>query len=247
MSPPSVCRLSRRPAALLLAVVVPVGLACSGLPVPGAISGVGVGDPELAPDPAPEADGDAVPVPVPAPAPASPDALFVTLDPAEAPPWERGRVECPAGTMTIRYPKGKTLSIYCATTSGVRSGPYTEWQRNQLVVAATNANGKLDGTWTRWEQGAGGPKKVEQQTWAAGVATGDHAEWDLEGRLLVRGRLVDGRKDGRFIERRVEDGAIVPGGACYAAGTEVWRTADEAELVGTSCAGGAPAGSQASD
>lgn len=226
---PAVRRLPSPLLASLLALVVPVGLACSGLPpLPGAISGAGGEDGARDPEPG---DGE----PEPEPVVASPESLFTDLDAAEAPPWERTSVKCPPGTMVIRYPKGNTLSVYCATGSGVRSGPYTEWQRNTLLVAATNVNGKLDGPWTRWEKAGDTPRKVEQQTYVAGVATGDHAEWDLEGRLLVRGRRVDGRKHGRFVERTVADDAIVPGGACYADGTEVWRTSSDTELVQKSC------------
>lgn len=224
---------SRRWSVSILALVFPLGLACSGLPVPGAILGEGdpvADEPEEGTEPE-EAGDDEPAVPDPAPTPATPESLFAELDPTQAPPYERGIVKCPAPTMAIRHPKAGVLSVYCATGSGVRSGPYTEWQRNTLRVAATNVDGKLEGTWTRWDGG----KKVEEQVYAAGLATGDYASWDTEGHLLVRGRMVDGKRDGRFIDRTVENGEVVPGGACYEAGTELWRTADDGELVSKAC------------
>jgi hypothetical protein len=236
--------MSRPPSSVwIFVVVVPIILACSGLPVPGAISGGGDpvvdeadADPEE-PDEGTDGATDGPEAPdEPETPPASADTLFPDLDANEAPPYERGAVKCPPPTMVIRHPKAGVLTVFCATGSGVRSGPYTEWQRNTLVVAATNAEGKFEGNWTRWAKGAGDVvKKVEQQVYVAGVATGDHAEWDVEGRLLVRGKMVDGKKDGRFIERKVEDGEIVAGGACYEAGNEVWRTSDDAELVSKAC------------
>lgn len=227
-------RLSRRSSAWVLAFLVPVVLACSGLPIPGAGTGGGEEPSPDAANPEPEEPGGEEPVaadPAPEGSPKSADTLFPDLDAAEAPPFERGAVKCPAPTMTIRHPKGARLSVYCATGSGVRSGPYTEWQRNTLVLSATNVDGKFEGNWIRWEDG----HKVEQQVYVAGQAVGDHAEWDVKGQLLVRGRMVDGKKDGRFVERKVEGGAIVPGGACYEAGAETWRTADEGELVTRTC------------
>ncbi|MEZ4241423.1 MAG: hypothetical protein R3F59_35785 [Myxococcota bacterium] len=136
--------------------------------------------------------------------------------------------------MRIRHPR-KVLSVYCATGSGVRSGPYTEWSGRWLVVAGTNVDGKLDGQWTRWQREGDAVRKVEERTYAAGVEVGDHAEWDPQGRLLVRGRMVEGKRSGKFVERHVDGDEVVGGGACYQGGEEVWRTEDEGELVGKAC------------
>jgi hypothetical protein len=244
MSPaPAEARLPRRLLSSLLALVVPVGLACSGLPVPGAISGGAADD-------APGSDADegdageggvADAEPVPPTPPADPTSLFAALDPNEAPPFERGTVKCPPGTMVVNNPKGNRLTVFCMTNSGVRSGPYTEWQGRKLLVSAANVDGKLDGVWSRWEKAGDETKKVEHQVYVGGVATGDHAVWDPTGTLLVRGRMVDGRKDGLFLERATVDGKPGTGGACYAAGTEVWRTTDDAELATRECSGTRPA------
>jgi hypothetical protein len=162
--------------------------------------------------------------------------LFPALDPEQEPPFSSSAISCPDGLMRIRHPR-RVLSVYCATGSGVRSGPYTEWSGRWLVVAATNVDGNLEGQWTRWQREGDAPRKVEERTYAAGVEQGDHAEWDAQGRLLVRGRMADGKRDGPFIERKVEGDEVVPGGVCYQAGEALWRTDDEAELASKPCGG----------
>ncbi|MEQ1502893.1 MAG: hypothetical protein ABMB14_11720 [Myxococcota bacterium] len=219
--------------AAALAVSAPFGLACAGLPIPGLDPGTATPDPADPADPAPDPTEPAAADP--APAVVSPDSLFTTIE-LPTPPFESQAIKCPAPTAPIRHPSGGRMNVYCATGSGVRTGPHTEWQGKRLVVSATNVNGKLDGPWVRWDAGEGDARRpVEYQVYSAGVATGDHAEWDLTGQLLVRGRTVDGKRDGRFVERTVRDGAIVPGGACYEAGAELWRTTDDAELVRKPC------------
>lgn len=225
-------------------------LACGGLPIPGSDGAGAVADAVASADEAGDAqpdegdgDGDAADEgdgdgadDGDAGGAGDAESMFATLDPNEPPPYDKVSVPCPSGTMAIRH-KSARFTVYCATGSGVRTGPYTEWSGGKLAVAATNADGKLDGKWTRWEKGADGAvHKVEEQTYAAGVAEGDYAAWDTSGRLLVRGKLSNGQRDGRFIVRTpTAGGEPSPGGACYEDGTEVWKTTDEAELASKAC------------
>jgi hypothetical protein len=202
--------------------LVPALLACAGLPIPNVPGGT-------TPAPAPVV---AEPVPAPAPAePAKPESLFTELDPNEAPPYAKASIQCPAGSMVVRHPSGGRLEVYCTTSSGVRAGPYTEWQGSKLREAGTNEDGKLAGKYTRWD----GDRKVGEETYAAGQRDGDFATWDVEGHLLERGRYQAGKKQGKFLENAGEGDAISFAGACYADGAEQWRTTDAGEFVSKSC------------
>ena len=67
------------------------------------------------------------------------------------------------------------------------------------------------------------------------MAEGDFASWDEAGHLLVRGRMHEGKRQGRFIENKVSGSEVIFGGACYEAGAEQWRTADPSEFVSKAC------------
>jgi hypothetical protein len=220
---------------LVLGVLLPLGLACSGLPVSSsdgsATDGAptdGVATDGTQPQPEPE--------PEPEPVAATPDTLFPTMDPDEAPPYEKPALKCPPGAMVIRNPSGNRLKIYCANGNGVRTGPYTEWQGKALRAAGTNTDGKLEGSVTKWAGSGPETRKVEEQHHVAGVAEGDFASWDEKGNLLARGRMHEGKRHGRFIENKVSGEDVSFGGACYAAGEEQWRTEDPAEFMSKECA-----------
>ncbi|MEQ1568673.1 MAG: hypothetical protein ABMA64_23745 [Myxococcota bacterium] len=227
MSDPGFVRTRWRGSPAALVVVVAAGLACSGLPteLPDLPVDLPVGTPPAV-EPAP------VPEVAPEPEPqATPESLFDALSAEEAVPYARPNFSCPPPTMAIKNPSGGRMRVFCATGSGVRVGPYTEWKSSELRLAGTNADGKLSGRLTRWEKGPDGPRKVGEENYTDGELAGDFATWDLAGHLLVRGRYEAGKKQGRFLESTVE----TFGGACYEAGEEKWRTADPAEFVTKDC------------
>lgn len=200
-------------------------LACSGLPV---------GEPAPAPVPAPAPAPE--PEPEPEPEPVSPESLFQALDPDEAPPFEKPSLKCPQGTSVIKNPKGGRLRIYCAQGNGTPSGPYTEWQGSGLRTSGTKQEGKREGPFTEWTGSGSKARKISEQHYVGDVAEGDYASWDEAGHLLVRGKMHEGKRHGRFIESTVEGESVTFGGACYGAGEELWRTTDPAEFTTKECA-----------
>jgi hypothetical protein len=221
---------------LVVGVLLPLGLACSGLPTSsdgtvtdGAATDGAATDGAATDGAAPE------PEPAPEPVPANPDTLFPSMDPDEPPPFEKPSLKCPAGAMVIRNPSGSRLKIYCANGNGVRTGPYTEWQGKALRAAGNNVEGKLEGSFTKWAGTGAQTRKVEEQHYAAGVASGDFASWDEQGHLLARGRMHEGKRHGRFVENKVSGEDVVFTGVCYAAGEEQWRTEDPAEFTTKDC------------
>lgn len=216
-------------------VLLPLGLACSGLPV---------GDPPPPTPDNPQGATDApepepVDVAEPEPEPANPDTMFPAMNADEPPPFKQSTaVKCSGGATLVRHP-AKRLKIFCVAGSGQRVGPYTEWQGSALREAGTNVEGKLEGAYTKWAGSGSKLRKVEEQIYVAGVAEGDFASWDEAGHLLVRGRMHEGKRQGRFIENKVQGGEVIFGGACYEGGAEKWRTADLAEFASKECAGAA--------
>jgi hypothetical protein len=223
------------PSSVVLFVSIPVFLACSGLPIPGAspTDPIGEGGDEVEEGEGEVAEGE--PAPEPDSEPATPESLFAALDPSEAAPYDKQKLDCPTGAMVIRNPSGGRMRVYCATGSGVRTGPYTEWKGGTLAAAGTNVDGKLSGRFTRWQKGPDGLRKIGEETYAAGELDGDFATWDVEGNLLVRGVYVAGKKSGRFLESSVSGSEVTFGGACYSSDEELWRTSDAAEFVGKEC------------
>lgn len=194
--------------ATILLGTTAVALACGGLP--GTTS-----------DPIAGTEEEAVAERLP-----EPHDLFVEVNGEEPPLTSAPR--CPSGTSQIKYPRGANVEVYCAWHNGTKQGPWTRWRGRRLIETRTYAEGVQHGIATRWEE----DRKVEESTWAAGVQQGEYAAWDAEGTLLLRGAYVDGERQGRFLE--LGSNAAF-GGACYAAGAEMWRTDDPEAFVSDAC------------
>jgi hypothetical protein len=217
-----------------------LALACGGLappdvtagdPDPGTATGGGDGAAEVQPEPVPE-------LPTPAdPAPATSDPLSVfpeALDAGEAPP-ENGNPTCPAATSVIRYPRPNGLEVYCATTQGMKSGPWYRVAGNRVAELRTYEGGKQIGRAVRWQRsGSNPPVKVAEETWAAGELEGPVAEWNDSGLLMLRGQHTAGKRNGKFLLRSPAQPETFDG-RCFEAGTEKWATADAGEFVSKPC------------
>ncbi len=173
------------------------------------------------------------PEPKPEPQPPTPEELFAQLDGGEE--AMEGAPACPKGASVIRHPRGGFLNVYCATHAGKKQGVWTKWRRSALIETATYVDGVQEGRATTWSTDDDGPVKRSESMWVAGVLEGDHAEWDDDGTLLVRGVYSAGGRDGRFIERVVGETDTTFAGVCYAAGEETWRTDDPVAFVTDPC------------
>jgi hypothetical protein len=216
--------LTRR---VLTGALLAASLACGGLIPPS--------------DPVGDAVVDAVPTTEPAVADpvlptaevpelgADPYAQFAPLDASEAPP-EAKDPACPAGASVIRYPRPPAMEVYCATTAGMKQGPWQRVQGRQLTELRTYDQGQQVGRAVRWANAI----KIAEENYVAGKQEGDVAEWNDAGILMLRGTMVGGQRHGKFLLRSAANLEAFDG-RCYQAGAETWGTADPADFVARTC------------
>lgn len=200
------------------------GLACGGLP--GSVDGAPPTTNVDAPEPPPVE----LPTPLPDAQPASdPYAQFAPLDAGEPPP-KGSDPTCPPETSVIRYPRGPALEVYCATTQGMKQGPWHRVQGGVVTEVRDYDQGQQVGRTVRWEKNS----KVAEQNWVAGQQEGDLAEWNDVGILMLRGTMQAGKRHGKFLLRAPAHPEAFDG-RCYQTGEEAWATTDPAEFVAKTC------------
>lgn len=208
----------------VLGALVAGALACGGLPVATPDAGTEVGPTPEPPAPEPELPTNGEP-------PAGPDPYgqFAPLDASEAAP-KASDPTCDAGNSVIRYPRGPAMEVYCATTAGMKQGPWQRVQGRDVTEVRSYDQGQQVGRAVRWTKGV----KIAEENWVAGQQEGDVAEWNDAGILMVRGTMAGGKRQGKFLLRAPANPEAFDG-RCYQAGAEAWTTVDPAEFVSRSC------------
>ncbi len=212
-------------AALLVATGL-LALACGGL-VPT--------EPPAPDAPGPEPAAEPAPLELPTPLPdgglpaADPYASFPPLDAGEQAPTRTDPV-CPEGAAVIRYPRGPALEVYCATTEGMKQGPWHRVQGSAVSEVRAYDHGQQVGRAVRWSKSV----KIAESNWVAGVEEGDVAEWNDAGILMLRGTMKEGRRHGKFL-LRAPAAPDAFDGRCFDRGAEVWATTDPSDFLARAC------------